>query len=87
MLLPEHLIDFQAFDADLVRLLADPYHAGMSPLNSPLQQDHIPWPETMSGGMKARASGRDVEGADVSGASGIQKIHFKRNSNRATFFA
>ena len=87
LLLPEDFVDFQAFDADLVRLLPYPYHASMGAFDPPLQQDHVAGPEVMSRGMETRAGRRDVEGANVSDASGRDEIDLERNGNRAAFFA
>jgi hypothetical protein len=90
LLLPQDLIDFQAFDADLASaagLVSNPHHPCMDPIDATLQQDDIACPEVMPGRMESRAGGGHVEGADVSDPAGGKKIDFKWDCCGATFFA
>src|SRR3954462_12225607 len=65
---PEHLVDFQALDADLasaVEAFAYPHYACPRALHAPLQQDLVSRVEMMSCSVDARSRRRDVERADV----------------------
>jgi len=71
--LPEDLIEFEALDADLVALaeiVTYPHHARVSAFDPALQQDDVSGMELVAGRVQSRAGRRNVERADVGGASG-----------------
>ena len=87
LLLPEDLILLQTFDADLAGGFAHPHHARVGAFDPPLQQDDVAWPEVVSGGVKARSGGRNVESTDVSDTSGSEEIDFEGDGDGAPLFA